>query len=290
MPTAPPSAPAAPPAAPSSPGITSAPAPVSVSAGKWQTGAAKPKPIRAIINGVEGIGKTTIAAHAPGAAVIMARGETGYETLLGSDRVPSVPYMLISDWLQLIETIRNTVKDPGEIKTLVLDALGGFERLCHEYVCRTEYSGDWGPKGFANYQEGYGVALKEWLKLIHALDSCHEAGIGIIMLSHVAVKQFDNPEGPSYTRYETACHKKTWAETHKWADTVLFYNFKQALHTEQNKKVHGLTTGGRTRVIYTERSDAYDAKNRYGMPNTIQIPSDHTKAWAELAKHIPYYR
>lgn len=275
-------------APPPPPAIKPAPAPTKTAPGKWQTGAEDAGPPRLVINGVEGIGKTSLGSHAPGAAVIMARGETGYKTLLGEGRVPELPRMLVSDWLELLATVQSVAAQPGEIKTLVLDALGGFETLCHEHVCEREYKGDWGEKGFGSFQRGYSVSAAEWLKLIKAMDDCHDAGIGVIMLSHVQVKTFDNPEGKSYSRYETAVHKTTWAHTHKWADAVLFYTFKQAL-AEDNKKTHGLMQGGRTRVMYTVRSDAYDAKNRHGMPPAIPIPDDPAKAWAELTKYFKFY-
>ena len=43
---------------------------------------------RIVLNAVEGFGKTSTAVQAPGAAIIMARGETGYATLLNAGRVP----------------------------------------------------------------------------------------------------------------------------------------------------------------------------------------------------------
>ncbi len=255
----------------------------------WTTGIIKPTPPRLIINGVEGIGKSTIGAFAPGAAIIQAREETGYETLLSYGRVPSIPRVTVNNWIETLATIRAIAKAPGDIKTLVLDAMGGLERLCHEYVCETEFGGDWGEKGFGSYQRGYDISIKPWLHLIAALDACKNAGIAVIMISHVAVKTFDNPEGKSFSRYETACHKKTWDVTHKWADAVLFFNYRQALITEKDKKTHGSIAGGRTRVMYTKRSDAYDAKNRLGLPDTIEIPEDHTKAWETLASKILFY-
>src|SRR5690606_23939606 len=118
---------------------------------------------RLVINGVEGIGKTSLGAYAPGAAIIMARGETGYETLLGSNRVPTLPRISVDNWLDLLASVSDVAKNPGDIKTLVLDALGGFETLCHEHICNTEYKGDWGEHGFGSFQRGYTVSASEWL-------------------------------------------------------------------------------------------------------------------------------
>lgn len=278
----------APPPAGPPPALKAAPAPVTTKPGAWKTGSEAPKPPRIIINGVEGVGKTSIASNAPGAAIIMARDETGYETLLGSERVPEVPRMHVTSWPELLATVQALAKSPGEIKTLVIDALGGFERICWEYVCATEFGNDWGKKGFANYAQGPDLAVKHWLKLIAALDACHAAGVAVIVLSHVQVKPFKNPEGESYDRYQADCHLKTWAVTHKWADAVLFFNFKQAIDST-GQRVHAVPSGGRERVLHTERTDAFDAKNRYGMPPQIKIINDHTQSWSTLAGNIPFY-
>lgn len=278
-------------APPPPPGITPAPAPVTAAPGKWQTGMPAPHPPRLVINGVEGVGKTTLASHAPGAAIIMAAGETGYTTLLGADRVPSIPYMLTSSWQETLATVRSVAKEPGEIKTLVLDALNGFEHQCQSYICDQHYSGDWGEHGFTSFMRGYEQSGKEWLQLLKALDDCHDAGIGIIILSHIHIKAFNNPEGSPYDRYQTDAHQKTWSPTHKWADAVLFMTFKSAVVQDKaTKRTHAIPSGGRTRVIHTERTDAYDAKNRYGMPASITIPNDHTASWQAVAQHISYYK
>lgn len=254
----------------------------------WARGAAKPSAPRIIINAVEGFGKTTIASHAPKPAIIMAKGETGYETLLSSGRAPDVPRLNVHDWESAMQAVRSITTMP-DVETLVLDAMGGFERLCHEHVCATEYSGDWGEKGFTSFMRGYEVSLRPWAELLAALDQCHTKGITVIVLSHVAVKQFDPPGSAPFSRYVSDCHAKTWSLSHKWADAVLFGNFKTSL-AKQGQKEKAQLHGGRERRLYTERSDAYDAKNRYGMPiEGIKLPDTYAEAWATLAAHIPYF-
>jgi hypothetical protein len=236
---------------------------------------------RIVINGVEGWGKTSLGVHAPGAAIIMARGETGYQTLLGAGRVPSVPAVLADNWLGLLALLDQVAAEPGTIQNLVLDALGGFERLCHEHVCARDFNGEWGDKGFGSYHKGYDVSVTDWLGLLNRLDRINEKGIGVWLLSHVQVKSFKNPNGPDFDRYEAACHQKTWGVTHRWADAVLFANFFTVAEKERGA-TRAKGKGGADRVLYAERRDAWDAKNRYGLPESIDVPTSAAEAYTSL--------
>lgn len=240
---------------------------------------------RVIINGVEGWGKTSLAANAPGAALVMARGETGYQTLLNAGRVPSIPCLVADSWDGLLGVLDALVADPGEVKTLALDALGGFERLCHEHVCARDFGNNWGEKGFGAFAKGYDLAVTDWLGLLNRLDRINEQGVAIWILSHVGVRPFKNPLGPDFDRYEAACHAKTWSVTHKWADAVLFANFRTVLNVEKGEqRKKGI--GGTDRVIYTERRDAWDAKNRFGMPEEIDITGEPAEAFQAVNAYL----
>lgn len=248
------------------------------------TGTVKFLPPKLILNCVEGWGKTTCAAYCPKPAILMARGETGYETLLGSGSVPTVPRTLINSWPELIAFLDTQIEQQElPYKTLALDALGGFERLCHEFVCQRDFKGDWGDKGFSSFQKGYEIAIADWLKLLHKLDQIHAKGVMLLLLGHTQIKPFKNPMGEDFDRYISDIHHKTWGVTHKWADAAFFGTYLTVVD-----KISGRAKGigGADRVIYTQRRDAFDAKNRYGMPEEISIPNDPAQIWSTLWQHI----
>lgn len=241
-----------------------------------------------IILGVEGVGKTTLGATAKGSVILMAKGETGYLTLHEFHRVPERPQRIATKWNEVIDLVNGMASTQKQCDWLVLDALGGFERLCHEHVCHTQFESDWGEKGFLSYHKGFEIAISEWLKLLAALDRLrYTSGVNIMLLSHCKVQPFKNPLGLDFDRYVADCHAKTWGVTHKWADAVLFNTFFTVVDTGGNKQAKsGKGIGGTERRVYTERRDAYDAKNRFGMPEVIQIPNDPTKSWDAIARHI----
>lgn len=278
-PTAPPSKPSMPPPSGKPPsGVL-----VKSTALTFAMPSAAPRAQCLILNAVEGWGKTSFAANAPGVAIIQSRGETGYQTLVGMGRVPAVPAVVADSWEGLLGLLDSIAADPGAIKTLALDALGGFERLCHECVCAREFGGDWGEKGFGSFARGYDQSIPEWVGMLNRLDKIRERGVAIILLSHVHVKPFKNPTGPDFDRYEAACHAKTWGVTHKWADAVLFCTFR-TITAEKKGKTKGI--GGTERVAYTERRDAFDAKNRHGMPEELDIPGDPAQSYQLISSYL----
>lgn len=275
-------APAAPPPPPNKPATGNGA--ITVSIGRRKTGF---QPPRLVITAVEGFGKTTLGAFARDPVILMARGETGFDTLRGAGLVPDVDAALIEDWLHLLAHVEHLIANETGHKTCVLDALGGFERLCHEFVCRRDFGGDFGEKSFLSYNKGYEVSIGEWLKLLQALDRLREVRkMTILILSHSMVRPFKNPLGDDFDRYVADVHGKTWGPTHKWADCVLFGNFVHAIVKTRPADKSGKGVGKTARVLYAVRRDAFDAKNRYGMPESIDLTDVPSEGWGIIANAI----
>lgn len=238
-------------------------------------------PSRLIVHGVEGVGKTSFAAYAPKPIFLMARGETGLETLIDSQRIGEVPHLPeIEDWSELLSAIEWLTQSEHPHKTLVIDTINGGERLCHEHVCQRDFGNKWGKDGFTSYMTGYDVSLADWRELLFALDKLRkEKRMGIVGLCHTKVTPFRNPEGADFDRYAPDMHHKTWGLTHKWADHVLFANFFTDVAEEGGRKKG---KGGQDRVLYTERHAAYDAKNRAGLPEEIGMGKSGQDAWTNF--------
>lgn len=245
---------------------------------------AKFQPPRIVLNAVEGWGKTSCGAYAPKPAILCARDETGYETLLGAGLVPNVPAVTLDTWDGYMALLDSMVaQDTIPYKTLVIDAMIGFERLNHEMVCKRDFGNEWGAKGFASYAKGYDMSVNSWLAMLDKLDRIRAKGVAILMLGHSLVKNHKNPMGEDFDRYISDLHHKAWGCTKKWSDAALFGMFETIVDDKDgvNKGI-----GGANRVLYTEYRDAYDAKNRYRMDNPICIPDDPSKIWPTIWAQI----
>ena len=242
-------------------------------------------PSRVVLHGVEGIGKTSFAARTPKPLFLMARGETGLETLIDAKQLGDVPHLPeIMDWADVLAALDFVLNEKHDFKTLALDTLNGFERLCHEHVCKTQYGNKWGKDGFGSYAQGYETSLAEWRMFLGKLDEIRAVRkMSIVCLAHTKVTPYKNPEGADYDRFSPDLHHKTWSLTHKWADIVMFANYYTVVD-DSGTRPKG--AGGRERTMYTCRTAAYDAKNRHGLPEEIDMGTNGEAAWGNFVNAL----
>ena len=72
----------------------------------------------------------------------------------------------------------------------------------------------------------------------------------------------------SFDRYELKLTKNTAPIVKEWCDCLLFCNFKTYVITDESNK---RKAQGNKRVIYTSHSAVYDAKNRVGLPEEMDM-------------------
>ena len=235
-------------------------------------------PDRILLVGTEGVGKTTFAADAPNPIFLCA--EDGIPPVLGEVARFPEPRGL-SD---VLEAVRTLAKEEHDFGAFVIDTLDWLEPLIWRELCtRNGWLDSQGTPDIEKpgYGKGYVAATEEWRKLLAGLDVLRRRkGMEIILLAHATIKTFSNPAGGDFSRYECKLHKGAAALVKEWADVNLF-----AIHEEFAQEVNGRTTRkgvstGR-RVIHTERTAAWDAKNRYALPPELPLNyADYAEARA----------
>ena len=244
-------------------------------------------PYRNVVIGVDGVGKTSLGASAPSPIFLLARGETGLETLIESGQLGKTKHLPVAEsWEDVLGATRALLDGAHKYKTIVVDTANGVERLTHEHVCRRDFGNVWsGEDGFLAYNRGADVALTDWREFLGLLDQLRAAKqMQIVLLVHSRVRNFRNPEGADFDRYTADLNEKTWSLTSRWCDLVLFANSQVTTTTAGKGRREGV--GGQERVLFTERTAAWDAKNRLGLPPKISMGSSGAEAWANLTKAI----
>jgi len=230
-----------------------------------------------VIYGPSGVGKTELAAHFPNAGFLYDPQEPGIVDLLAFRKVPEPMFKeKVIDHKDHLRMLEKVASGKLECETLVEDSLTGFEKLCFHHHCNEHYNGDLTKEGFYAYGQGPKQAAKfDWSDYIDLLDAVREAGINVILLAHAQVKPYNNPEGPDYDRFIPYLDKETWQAIHRWAQSLLFYNY--CVSTEKK----GLKTKAKDgeRQIVTSWTPAADAKNRYGLPQYIEAGCSGKEAY-----------
>ena len=244
------------------------------------------RPMSMVLYGPPGIGKTSFGAAIPGALFLIDAKEEGVNTLKASRLidadVPVIP--TVASWQDVMEVLTEIVDSTPNYRCLVVDTVGGLERLCHQHVCTTKFGGDWGEAGFSAFQRGYEISLPFWRTFLERLDDLRARGMSICLLGHSIIRPYGNPTGDGYDRFVPSLHKKTWDETHRWADMVLFANY--LVHVDKTKKGGAKGVGGKSRTMFTEYDAAYEAKNRSGLPDKISMGTSGKEAWQNLSQAI----
>ena len=225
--------------------------------------------------GPEGVGKSTFAVASPDPIFIdVEQGTLNLDTtrFVFDDTGRTMPL----GFEELLEAVRVVEKDAHPYKTLVVDTLDAVEALIWRYICERD-----GKKNIPDYGYAKGenyIAVDEWRRLIAAFERVRARGVNVITLSHSIVKHFDDPESDGWDRYILKLHEKAGGLIKERADAVLFAKFETVVKKKSGesagKKSRATLTG--MRWLYTQRTGAYDAKNRYELPP--ELPLD----WNEL--------
>lgn len=221
-----------------------------------------PKPDRILLMGTEGVGKTTFAADAPNPIFLCA--EDGLPDLL--DHVQRFPEP--QSFQDARDAVRTLIREDHDFKTLAIDTIDWLEPLVWREVCARN---NWANIEEPGYGKGFLVAGEEWRKLLADLDTLRQRkGMWIILLAHASIRTFTNPAGGDYSRYECKLNKHASALVKEWTDVNLFAIHEEFAQTKNGKETRkGVSTG--RRVVHTERTAAWDAKNRYALPPELPL-------------------
>lgn len=219
------------------------------------------KPVKAVICGVEGIGKTTFAAQFPDPLFIDVED--------GSSQLDVARTEIPKTWDQLLWLV-NEVINEKPCKTLVIDTADWAEKLCAKDLLEKHHCDGIESVG-GGYGKGYTYLQESFARLLNGLNKVVENGMNAVLVAHVAMKKVELPEEQgAYDKWEMKLSKKVAPMVKEWADMVLFANYK--IMVVENSKTHTKKASGGQRVMYTTHNPVWDAKNRFGLPD--ELPFD----------------
>ena len=242
-----------------------------------KTGVVK-KPVRGLIYGTPGIGKSTFAANCP--SPIFITTEDG----LGMLDVPHLPTPeTIRDFKEQVQLL---LQEDHQYRTLIVDTADNLDLNLVQPAVFNEFSDTC--RNFAEipYGKGYKRAAEYFAGIVKLMDRLrNEKNMNVFFISHSLIRRHEPAGSEGYDRYEPDMHKHTRDVLVDWADVVGFANYEVTLKKVdakfQDRKV-GVGVG--TRMLYLEERPHHMAKNRYSMP--YEIPFEAEEFWKLLEDKV----
>lgn len=211
-------------------------------------------PQRVLLYGPGGIGKSTLAALAPGAVFLDIEGGT---------RDMDVPRVEGMETLaDLRAVLQSNVLDG--YKTIILDSVTKLEEwaVAHTLATVKHEKGQTvtSIEGYG-FGKGYQHVYDTSLLALSDFDSQIRRGRNVILIAHECVVDCPNPFGDDFIRYEPHLQSPKSGKASirnrvvQWADHVLFLGYD--VMTEDGKG-----KGGGSRTIYTSELPSHIAKSR----------------------------
>lgn len=219
----------------------------------------KPRAPRIMMIGVEGVGKSTAGASMPNPVFVC--GESG----LVGPQFAEIPSFTPENWGEILQFLDELAANRGDFKTVVIDTLDWVEPMLYSHVCAKN-----GHKNIEDfgYGKGYVVAQQEARQLLMRLDRLNLDGMNVLLLCHSQIKTVNNPVGDNYDHFESKLNAKISGIFREWCDCVLFAQFD--MYTRKDG-MRSKAYGGDGRIVQTTHSAAWDAKNRYGLPEVMPL-------------------
>lgn len=243
-------------------------------------------PLKICIYGAEGVGKSSLAAKMPNPLFLDTEGGT---TRLNVRRIK------IKNWDELLSTVKEVIAQPEVCKTLVIDTADWAESMCIDFICNKYRKANIEDFGFG---KGYTYVGEEYGNFLILLNSLIEVGINPVIIAHGKPRKYELPEEQGqFDRWEMKLSKQVAPLIKEWCDMLLFCNYKTfVITTENNSKK---ASGGK-RVMYTTHNPCWDAKNRFNLPEELDLDYSSishlfddvgpTKPAAEAVKEEPKER
>lgn len=217
------------------------------------------------IYGQEGIGKSSLAALCPNA--VFADIEGGMDDL----SIPKVQG--ITDWTNLRAWVQSLTGGVAGI-----DSMTRAEDWAAQYVIANKKGNDNTSAVDSledfKYKAGLQYVVDEFKKLLADIDHARICGVSFIMISHLRVKAYKNPDGTDFIRHEPRLIDDP--KVSNMLSWVQFLDHLAFIDLDKNV-VRGKATGSGSRTIYLDTAPTRLCKAR-GIPNDPIpfIPNDLT--------------
>jgi hypothetical protein len=243
------------------------------------------KPVRVVIYGVEGIGKTTLASLFPNPIFLDTEGSTFQMDVARAPNPEDEEDPQLRKWTHIEGALLDLARDSQGFQTVVIDSADWAEQLATNHILGNKKSiEDFG------FGKGYVMLSEQIGKMLGRCDDLIRRGLNVVFVAHSKVVRVSPPDQTDgFDRYELRLHKAVAPKFKEWADVLLFANYRT--HIIEGDDGRMKAKGGKDRILFTQRTAAFDAKNRFGLapevPMTIEALAPIFSGTQSQAEHKP---
>lgn len=221
-----------------------------------------------VIYGESGIGKTTLAAGAPGQPVFLGLDDGGRKIRNPHTEEPVLAVPGIESFDDLRAIVQNAALFDGH-KVVVIDTLTKTEEIMEPWMF-ANVKGDKGQtvgsiEGYG-WGKGYKHSQDTMRLLLSDLEGLVRKGITVVLLCQENAVTMPNAEGMDYLQAGPKLHHtrqfSTRLDVCEWADHVLRIGFLDNTVVGDANAKAGKIKGGSTRVVYASNARHFFAKSR----------------------------
>ncbi len=234
------------------------------------------RPVKAVLYGVEGIGKTTFAAKFPKPLFIDL--DTG-SARMDVDRISNM-----ASWQELMDALLEiSMMENSPYSTVVIDTVDMAAELCKKYVCQRAKKDTLEDFGFGR---GYPILAQEFSKLISWATVLIDKGYNVVFIGHAMQRIITKPDDTgSYDHWEMKLPGKgnnsLGALVKEWADLLLFADYRITIVQKDDSGRGKAAKNSGERRMRANHSPFADAKNRFGLADDLPFE------YAEIASIVP---
>lgn len=255
------------------------PKPGALPAKKYGFGAIKPAAAqRVVIYGPGGVGKTSLAARAPGPVAFFDLDQSLANLSHSLEGLDVRPIDGVATWQEM----RDALHQPElwkDIRSIVIDSGTRAEFLGVSHTIKTVPHEKPGTtitsvEGYG-YGKGYRHVYETFMQLLGDLDQHFRAGRNVVLICHDCTANVPNPEGVDYIRWEPRLQNQTNGNIRfavkEWCDHLLCVRYD--VSTKDGK-----AEGSGSRTIYPVELPVHMAKSR-SLKDPIVYEEGSTALW-----------
>lgn len=217
-------------------------------------------PLKGLIYGYNGVGKSTFAACSKAPIFLDLEGNVDH---LDIDKIPL-------DTLEKVEAcLDSLLTESHTYATVVIDSIDKLELFITHYLNRTK------SKKELEYGRSYVFTAEHFQSILEKLDDLREKrNMNVVLIGHSTVKRCENPTAQVYDKYVLRVSEKSAAVIGDWSHFILFAVNDLSFEQQEElgfKKTRERVIMNDRRILYTMGNTAYTAKNPYGLPRIIPL-------------------